>query len=221
MPNNFGRLERRRLSNHFSETVARYAVTLIWALIFLSSSSWVLVGSVAYWVKNGWLPPDSAGWAQAIGGLLAVIVAISVPAYQGYQQQKQLQDKDLKVRSDGLQATRALMEHLLGVQKRLRKGLMDFQVRRGSFTPLDGARASAHDAKQAAAMLRELSVVALSVEMVHFVVGMREVASYGEFSAAIMDSTHSVLTPGMLQQLDANIISLQKWISELDDLEQH
>lgn len=68
-------------------------------------------------------------------------------------------------------------------------------------------------------MLRELSVVALSVEMVHFVVGMREVASYGEFSAAMLDSTHSILTPGVLQQLDANIISLQKWISELDDLE--
>jgi len=113
------------------------------------------------------------------------------------------------------------MEHLLGVQVRLRKGLVDFQLRRSFANSLDGARVSAHDAQQAAAMLRELSVVALTVEMVHFVVGMREVASYGEFAAKNIDNPLAVLTPGILKELDKNIDSLKKWITELDDLEQH
>jgi hypothetical protein len=209
-----------RLNNNLREKIARYSVTLIWALLFLGSSSWLLVGSVAYWVKKGWLPPDSAGWAQAIGGLLAVIVAIAVPAYQSYHQQKQLQEKDVRSRLDGMQATRALMEHLLGVQIRLRTGLYQFQLRRGLFESLDGARASAHDAKQAAAMLRELSVVALSVQMVHFLVGMREIASYGEFAAQTMDNPMSVVSPDVLNKLKNNTELLKKWIDELDGLEQ-
>ncbi|MEX5665202.1 hypothetical protein ABFV57_10080 [Pseudomonas neuropathica] len=207
------------MNNNFWGRNSKYAVALMWALLFLSSISWVLVGSVSYWVKNGWLPADSAGWAQAIGGMLAVLVAIVVPAYQSREQQKQLQDKDLKIRADGVQATRALMEHLLGVQKRLRKGLWDYQIRRSSNRPVDDALASAHDAKQAASMLRELSVVALSVEMVHFVVGMREVASYGEFATRTIDNPHAVLSPNTLQALDKNIALLKAWITELDELE--
>jgi hypothetical protein len=207
------------LSNNLRGQMARYSVILIWALLFISSSSWILVGSVAYWVKKGWLPPDSAGWAQAIGGLLAVMVAIAVPAYQSYHQQKQLQEKDVRDRQDGMEATRALMEHLLGVQTRLRTGLYQFQLRRGLFESLDGARASAHDAKQAAAMLRELSVVALSVQMVHFLVGMREVASYGEFAAQAIDNPMSVVSPDVLNKLKSNIELLKKWIDELEGLE--
>jgi hypothetical protein len=137
-----------------------------------------------------------------------------------HQQQKQLRDKDVRGRLDGLQATRALMDHLLGVQKRLRTALLDFQYRRSLTTSLDGARASAHNAKQSAAMLRELSVVALSVEMVHFMVGMREIANYGEFAAGFLDNPLLVVSPDVLKKLDNHTKLLQKWIDELDDLEQ-
>ena len=51
-------------------------------VVFVSASLWLLVGSTAYWVKNGYLPADTAGWAQALGGFLAIAVAIGVPYFQ-------------------------------------------------------------------------------------------------------------------------------------------
>lgn len=57
----------------------------LWWLMFGGAGLWLLVGSVAYWVKHGWLPPDTAGWVQAVGSVLALAVAVSVPVWQRYR----------------------------------------------------------------------------------------------------------------------------------------
>lgn len=54
----------------------------VWALLFGGAALWLLVGSVAYWVKHGWLPPDTSGWVQGLGAILAIAIAITVPWYQ-------------------------------------------------------------------------------------------------------------------------------------------
>lgn len=198
-----------------------YAIFSLWALLFLSAASWVLVGSVSYWVKHGWLPPDSSGWAQAIGGLLAVIVAIAVPAFQNFSQSRQLKEKEKLVRLEGIQATRALVEHVLRVQKRLLSALKRLGSYRGIYSSLTDAKAESHEAIQAAAMLREISVVDLNIQMVHFVVRLREVANFGEFAGNQHD--HYLLrghaNSDVVNQLQRNTETLNKWVEELDDLE--
>lgn len=204
-----------------SATLVRYLLFSIWALLFLSASSWILVGSVAYWVKHGWLPPDSAGWAQAIGGLLAVTVAIAVPAFQSFNQAKQLRDKEVAHRLEGIQATRALIEHIMGVQTALLSALQNISVGTGSYHSSQHGRAAAHGAQQAAAMLREMAVVDLSVAMVHYVVGLREVANYGEFVGAQVErfELYRSITPDVSKQIRSNIVLMKRWVAELDELE--
>ncbi|MFJ7811132.1 hypothetical protein ACIQYQ_09860 [Pseudomonas asiatica] len=204
-----------------SAALVRYLLFSIWALLFLSASSWVLVGSVAYWVKHGWLPPDSAGWAQAIGGLLAVAVAIAVPAFQSLSQARQLREKEDTHRLDNIQATRALIEHVMGVQKTLLSSLTTLGIGGGLHDFSHQGRAAAHGAQQAAAMLREMAVVDLSVAMVHFVVGLREVANYGEFAGSQIErfELNRSITPDVPNQLRANISLMKRWVAELDELE--
>ncbi|MFO3720568.1 hypothetical protein [Pseudomonas sp. HLMP] len=198
-----------------------YTIFSLWALLFLSAASWVLVGSVSYWVKHGWLPPDSSGWAQAIGGLLAVIVAITVPAFQNFSQSRQLKEKEELVRLEGIQATRALVEHVLRVQKRLLSALKLLGSQKGIYSPLADAKAESHEAIQAAAMLREISVVDLNIQMVHFVVRLREVANFGEFAGNQHDHYQLLgyANPDVVSQLQRNTETLNKWVEELDDLE--
>lgn len=52
----------------------------MWYLMFGAAGFWLLAGSVGYWVKHGWLPKDTSGWVQAVGSILAIFVAVIVPA---------------------------------------------------------------------------------------------------------------------------------------------
>lgn len=52
---------------------------LVWLPLIGGAALWLLVGSVAYWVKHAWLPANTEGWVQAIGSLLALVVAIGIP----------------------------------------------------------------------------------------------------------------------------------------------
>lgn len=88
------------------------AVVLLCTLLAAGSTLWLLVGSVAYWVKHGWLPADTSGWVQALGALLAVAVAIAVPAWQKRHELK-LADLDRKSeRIDSIKAVIALTKDL-------------------------------------------------------------------------------------------------------------
>lgn len=50
-------------------------VWALWLLIFGGAGLWVVVGSIGYFSKTGWLPKDSAAWVQAVGSVVAIIVA--------------------------------------------------------------------------------------------------------------------------------------------------
>ncbi|MEG7359653.1 hypothetical protein [Pseudomonas citronellolis] len=54
----------------------------LWWLLLVGASFWLLVGSVSYWVKHHYLPADASGWVQAIGAILAILVAVLIPLYQ-------------------------------------------------------------------------------------------------------------------------------------------
>ncbi|WP_191630364.1 hypothetical protein [Pseudomonas fluorescens] len=51
----------------------------VWWFLIGGAGLWLLVGAVSYWVKNGMLPPDAAGWVQAVGSVLGIAIAIAVP----------------------------------------------------------------------------------------------------------------------------------------------
>lgn len=158
--------------------VVRYIIYSMWAILTLSSLTWVLVGSVAYWVKQGWLPPDSSGWAQAIGGLLAVLVAIGAPLYQNIHQQKVREEEHAGRVADGIYATLALAEHIYGLLERM-SSLFGLSA---SLKPNYGLKIKAvqHDVAQAAIMIREVPITSLTVLMVNYVVRLREMISFAE-----------------------------------------
>jgi len=47
----------------------------LWLLIFGGAGLWVVVGSIGYFSKTGWLPNDAAAWVQAVGSVAAIFVA--------------------------------------------------------------------------------------------------------------------------------------------------
>ncbi|MDH4550868.1 hypothetical protein [Pseudomonas sp. BN607] len=108
---------------YLAQNLYRYLTLLMLLLLALSATVWVIVGSVGYWAKLGWIPADGAGWAQAIGAFVAITVAIAVPYHQNYQQRVQRDEADRKARLDGINATLALMNHVKGVTGRLSKVL--------------------------------------------------------------------------------------------------
>ncbi|ROL86595.1 hypothetical protein [Pseudomonas protegens] len=88
----------------------------LWWLMFGSAALWLLVGSVAFWVKHEWLPPDTSGWVQGLGAILAIAIAIAVPWYQ------KKHDADLK-EQDKLLLEIARSEQLLCLCEEFRRFL--------------------------------------------------------------------------------------------------
>ncbi|WP_143515181.1 hypothetical protein [Pseudomonas putida] len=186
-------------------------------LLALSAIVWVIVGSVGYWARLGWLPADGAGWAQAIGAFVAITVAIAVPYHQNYQQRIQRDEADRKARLDGINATLALMSHVKGVTGRLSKALSN-RYRVSVWGA--GSNSVAHDLKQAAAMLREIPVTSISNEVVHFLVGLREIANYGEYAAGVVLQGGYYDESPIIKKANANVALIDRWIEELELLEQ-
>jgi len=71
----------------------------IWWLVVGGAAFWVIVGSIGFFSRNGWLPNEAAGWAQAVGAGVAVVTAAFIPMWHA------------KV------ATRERQKNLLGVMR--------------------------------------------------------------------------------------------------------
>lgn len=209
------------MERYFFERIAQYTIWTIWILLVAGSALWLLVGSVAYWVRNGWLPADSAGWAQAIGAFVAIIVAIALPYFQSRQQRNDRAEETLGERLNGMSATYALMVHMEGLYARLEVYAQPTSSLFG--TQLSGSKSDSllHELNQAAAMLREIPVTAISSQMVYFIIGLREVANYGEFvSATLYDvSREPVIDFRRWKKISANRQLIERWMEELDTLE--
>ncbi|MBV7489818.1 hypothetical protein [Pseudomonas sp. PDM30] len=81
--------------SHIFEKMVERTLWVLWFLLMGGAVLWLLVGSVAYWVKHGWLPPDAAGWVQAIGAVLAIAIAVAVPMYQKFHE-RSVRAEDMK-----------------------------------------------------------------------------------------------------------------------------
>lgn len=210
------------LAKFVSERVTRYSVWALWALLVLGSILWLLVGSVAYWVRNGWLPADSAGWAQAIGAFVAVVVAIALPYFQSRQQQLQRDESEKRNRLEGINATYALMIHMQVLYDRLGKYSTPIYTTNGAYFLKREGDSLLHELTQAAAMLREIPVVAISNQMVYFIIGLREIANYAEFVSVIMEkpSLETLQVINIRNKIIANINLIKGWLADLDDLEE-
>lgn len=206
----------------FPERVTQYSVWALWTLLVLGSVLWLLVGSVAYWVRNGWLPADSAGWAQAIGAFVAIVVAIALPYFQSRQQQIQRNESEKRNRLEGINATYALMIHMQGLYDRLGKYSNPIFTTNGVYFLKRESDSLLHELTQAAAMLREIPVVAISNQMVYFIIGLREIANYAEFVSEIMQkpSLESLQVIHIRNKILANIDLIKVWLADLDDLEE-
>lgn len=63
------------------EKMVEATIWAIWWLVVGGASLWVIVGSIGFFNKSGWLPSDLAGWAQAIGAGVAIVVASFIPIW--------------------------------------------------------------------------------------------------------------------------------------------
>jgi len=183
---------------------------------------WLLVGSVAYWVRKGWLPADSAGWAQAIGAFVAIVIAVALPYFQSRQQQIQRDDAEKRNRLEGINATYALMIHMQGLYDRLGVYAKPVHGITGAYWQREESDSLEHELTQSAAMLREIPVVAISNQMVYFIIGLREVANYAEFvSKALANrSLDTLQIYSIREKILSNIELIKGWLTDLDDLEE-
>ncbi len=158
----------------------KIVVIWLWMILFLSSFSWVLVGSVGYWVEHKWLPADSAGWAQAVGVILGIFVAILVPAIQGWQRISDRKSDDLLARRHSIKAVRSLLLHLEDRFQSVKRFYEPEPSNFGSVPMKSKGDSIWHDLKQSALMLHEIPVTALSTEMVEYMIKIRHIANYGQ-----------------------------------------
>lgn len=68
------------------QRMVEWSLWALWWLIIGSAVIWVVVGSAGYWVRLGWVPDATASWAQALGSMLAVVVALAVPVHLWYRE---------------------------------------------------------------------------------------------------------------------------------------
>ncbi|HHQ4334702.1 hypothetical protein [Pseudomonas aeruginosa] len=216
----WGRIKEVWMGRLVPERMTHFTLWAMWWLIIGSAGMWVLVGSVAFWVKEGWLPPDSAGWAQAIGAFFAVVVALALPYYQNRRQNNDRREDELRKRLEAINAVYALMDHVRELFIRLSKA-RSYNV--GYLEAVrDGVKDSlGHELVQAAAMIREIPIVSMSNEMVHFVVHLREVATYGEYAGRVLENLliRDSELPVLRERGLVNADLIKRWMDELDKLE--
>lgn len=58
----------------------------IWGLVVGGAAFWVVVGSVGYFSRSGWLTNDSSGWVQALGSIAAIAAAFHIGNIQHKRQ---------------------------------------------------------------------------------------------------------------------------------------
>lgn len=69
-------------------------------------------------------------------------------------------------------------------------------------------------------MLREIPVTALSNEMVHFLVGLREVSNFGEFMGEKLSQyPEPIIALDISKRVQANSDLIDRWMAELGALE--
>lgn len=207
------------MDKRFTDRITRYSIWALWSALIMGATLWVLVGSVAYWVKKAWLPSDSAGWAQAIGAFVAIVVAIALPYFQSRQQLRERREINQRDRLDSINATYALMDHMDGLYKRLsvyteiQSTIMGTRIRGEKTDSL------LHELNQAAAMLREIPVTAISNQMVIYVIGLREAANFGEF---VSQTIHNpMLGAHEIRELRKKVLAnrelIERWMNDLDE----
>lgn len=64
------------------EKMLAWSIWALWWFLIGGAGLWLLVGTVAYWVKHGWLPADTSGWVQAIGSVAAIVAAAIIASHQ-------------------------------------------------------------------------------------------------------------------------------------------
>jgi len=192
-----------------------WSIWALWWLIVGSAIVWVIVGSAGYWVRLGWVPEAAAAWAQALGTLLAIVVAISVPAFQAHQRLLEKNYEQKEAKQAGSAAVRALLNYHIDLYGRLSKA----QVRPVAImSAKDGVLP--HELRQSAAMLREVAVNEFSNDLVHIVLGLRQISANGEFAAARLETRASLFSVELIdaqKKAREDVALMNTWIDLIDN----
>ncbi|MBG7399671.1 hypothetical protein ACPTJ8_05435 [Pseudomonas aeruginosa] len=195
-------------------TLVERTIWAIWWLFFVSASLWLLVGSTAYWVKNGYLPADTAGWAQALGGFLAIAVAIGVPYFQTRKSiaDRHAEERFAKCSNSG--AAYSLVCHFEQLMRRL--------AREASKAGLSTVKADAvlrRELKDTVTLLEGVPVTVFGSELVFVVLGLRQIAVFCELAAEKLeakDFTQGIDVSDIPGQAQQKLKELAGWRENLE-----
>lgn len=192
----------------------------LWWLLFAGASLWLMVGSAAYFVRSGYLPPDTAGWAQALGGFLAVAVAIGVPYFQARQALALREVEGREGRAEDCAAVYSIVSHFQELMRRLQ---LETRFQFAGYVCRDGTLV--REMRDAAEMVRSVSVNGFSSHMVFFVLGLRKVAAFFEYAA---DKLEEAMSPMLLGKPPVDhlriragdeLAKLETWLTQVGDYE--
>lgn len=71
-----------------------WSIWALWWVLIVGATGWLLVGSVAYFVKHQWLPADTAGWVQAFGSVAAILASIWIANAKDRRDEKAVREKE-------------------------------------------------------------------------------------------------------------------------------
>ncbi|MDP3814231.1 hypothetical protein [Pseudomonas sp.] len=58
----------------------------LWFFVFGGAGLWLIIGTVGYWNRLGWVPDNVSDWVQALGSIGALVVAIWISTRQRREQ---------------------------------------------------------------------------------------------------------------------------------------
>ncbi|WP_074968313.1 hypothetical protein [Metapseudomonas otitidis] len=107
------------VSSVFKRKLIESSIWALWLCVLCIPLMWLVIGTAAYWVREKFAPTEASGWAQAFGGLLAVIVAIAVPAWQAYQARLLREREERESKVNDVNAVYSLVSHFQALLRRI------------------------------------------------------------------------------------------------------
>lgn len=163
-----------------------------------------------------WDSKDAPAWVQAIGSIVAIVIAIAVPYVQRQHALEAQADAEFRVRSDGYFAAISLVEVQIRLLERCEVG-WGWSSSYGLRDPERLVEDLVRNQRQ----MEGLSIDSLGYEMVCYLLMVKEVAGFGgHFASTLATAGQRVSDPLRLLGLEAarHVAELKKARDEIEEM---
>ncbi|MCO7557488.1 hypothetical protein [Metapseudomonas otitidis] len=204
----------------FQRKLIERSIWAVWFFALCVPLIWLVIGAAAYWVREKFAPAEASGWAQALGGLLAVIVAIAVPAWQAYQARLMREQEERESKADDVNAVYSLVSHFQALLWRIINVVVSD----------NGARLLCSDGtlekelRDAAAAIQAVQLNSFSGRMVFYLLKLRAAGAFFLHVAEHLDSRDKGRFignpfPALVQRAHNDLPKFEEMLGQLGDYE--